>query len=102
MSNVMRLCLVCYRASLWLYPLELRRSYGGEMIAAFAQMLAAESAAHGLRGIAASGCRAITEIFTVAIPGHIHSDWVITAILLLGTNLGVLLLEDLFFVRRVP
>src|SRR4051794_40726411 len=96
----MRLLVVCYRSSLWLYPSELRRSYGADMTEAFAQILAAESAARGVWGVASAGCRAIRELFIIGVPGYIESEWMMTTVLLLGMNLGGLLLECLFFVRR--
>ena len=100
MPTLMRLLLVGYRSSLWFYPAELRRSYGADMTEAFAEILAEESAARGTWGVASASCRALREIFTIAVPGHIESEWMMTTLLLFGMNLGGLLLECLFFVRR--
>jgi hypothetical protein len=82
--------LSCYRALLWLYPRELRQAYGNDMADVFNQILWAEWTSRGMRGIAAAGRRAIGEVFTIAIPGLIVSDWMIATGLSLVITSGVL------------
>ncbi len=90
----------CYRALLWLYPADLRRKYGMEMATVFDETLRAEWSNRGARGVATAGCRAIRELFTVAIPGQLVSEWMMIVGLSLAINLGIVVLEALFFVRR--
>ena len=92
MPTVIRYLSVCYRALLWLYPAELRGAYGTEMANVFEQVLRREWQRRGARGVAATGCRAVGELFTVAMPGRLMSDWVIAAGLSLVITSGVLAL----------
>lgn len=80
----------CYRTLLWLYPAELRRAYGHDMSDAFERGLDAEWRRRGGWGVVRAGCRAITELFTVAIPGHLMNEWVITASVTLVLNSAIL------------
>lgn len=80
----------CYRATLWLYPAQLRRAYGRDMADAFERGLDAEWKRRGQRGILRAGLRAAGEFFTVALPGHLMSDWLITAGLAIVINSGIL------------
>jgi hypothetical protein len=80
----------CYHALLWLYPAELRRAYGRDMADAFERGLDAEWRRHGRWGVFRAGLRAAGELFTVAIPGHLMSEWIITAGLSLVINAGIL------------
>jgi hypothetical protein len=100
MPTIIRYILWCYRASLRLYPSELRGAYGTEMADAFEEILNAEWTARGLRGVASAGWGAICELVTIAIPGRLASEGMILIGLSLAMNLGVLALEDMFFVRR--
>jgi hypothetical protein len=70
------------------------------MTDAFAEILNAEWTGRGLRGVALAVCHAISELFTIAIPGRLASERMILIGLSLAMNLGVLALEDMFFVRR--
>ena len=100
MPAVLQCVSGCYRALLWLYPTDLRRKYGEEMTDVFEAVLLAEWTNRGARGVAAAVYRAIRELFTVAIPGQLVSDWMVIIGLSLAINLGVVVLEALFFVRR--
>jgi hypothetical protein len=84
--------LACYRALLWLYPPDLRNAYGKDMENIFEQLLRTEWTNRGARGVAATGCRAFGELFTVAIPRQLMSDWMIAAGLSLVITSGVLAL----------
>ena len=86
MPKTLRYILSCYRALLWLYPAELRGEYGAEMTSVFEQALRSEFEKRGMRGVAAIGCRAVGELFTVAIPGQLMSEWMILAGLSLVIN----------------
>jgi hypothetical protein len=90
--KILRYFSVCYRALLVLYPSHLREAYGGEMAKVFDQLLWTEWTSRGARGVAATGWRAIGELFTVAIPGHLMSEWMIAAGLSLVITSGVLAL----------
>jgi len=90
--KILRCFSICYRALLLLYPAHLREAYGAEMASVFDQLLWTEWRSRGLRGVATTGCRAIGEVFTVAIPGQLMSDWMIAASLSLVITSGVLML----------
>jgi hypothetical protein len=90
MPNSPQFVLGCYRALLWLYPAELRRAYGTDMVDVFEQLLWSEWKRRGMRGVAAAGWHAIGEVFTVAIPSQLVSDWMIATGLSLVITSGVL------------
>ena len=80
----------CYRMLLRLYPAELRGHYGDEMAAVFAQSLRDAYVRAGRRGAAVACARAFGEFFTVALPRHLTSDWLIAASLSLVITTGML------------
>ena len=90
MPKTLQYVLGCYRALLWLYPPDLRHAYGNDMADVFNQLLWAEWRSRGMRGVAAAGCCAIGEVFTIAIPGQLVSDWMITTGLSIVITSGVL------------
>jgi hypothetical protein len=92
MSAPLRYLSACYRALLWLYPRHLREAYGADMAAVFDQLLRREYRKRGVRGVAGTICRAIGELFSVAIPAHLMSEWVISASLSLLINSAILVL----------
>src|ERR1017187_436713 len=92
MSKILQHLSDCYRAMLWLYPSDLREAYGKDMANVFEQLLRTEWMRRGTRGVAATSCRAMGELFTVAVPGHMRSDWIIAAGLSLVINAGILAL----------
>ena len=102
MPKTVEYILGVYRMALWLYPTDLRHSYGADMAAAFEELLRTESARSGSRGLARIGCRAIGELFTVAIPLRIASEELMTAGLTLAINSGVLALLVWFLMRSPP
>ena len=92
MLRILRYLSLCYRVLLWLYPAELRSVYGADMAYVFEQLLRTEWQRRGARGVAVTGCRAVGELFTVAIPGRLMSDGMIAAGLSLVITSGVLAL----------
>jgi hypothetical protein len=92
MLRILRYLSLCYRALLWLYPADLRNAYGRDMANVFDQLLRTEWQRRGTRGVTATGCRAIGEVFTVAIPERLMSDRMIAAGLSLVITSGVLAL----------
>ncbi|HEU5022397.1 MAG TPA: hypothetical protein VFT60_10910 [Bryobacteraceae bacterium] len=82
----------CYRTLLWLYPSELRRAYGRDMADVFERALDAEWRRRGRWGVVGMGLRAASEVFTVAIPGHLMNEWLIAGGLSLVINSGILAL----------
>ncbi|HWF07053.1 MAG TPA: hypothetical protein VG297_01250 [Bryobacteraceae bacterium] len=80
----------CYRLSLRLYPGGLRASYGDEMASDFEQLIHDEYARRGARGVARASLRAFREFFTVALPRHLVSDWLIAASLSVVITSGIL------------
>ncbi len=80
----------CYRVLLRLYPMELRGRYGDEMTAVFGQSLRDAYVRSGRRGAALACARAFGEFFTVALPRHLTSDWLIAASLSLVITTGIL------------
>jgi hypothetical protein len=84
-------CLTfCYRVIVRLYPAELRTAYGEEMTATFQQVIRDEYDRAGFRGLARASALAFGEFFTVALPGHLVSDWLIAASLSLVITPGLL------------
>ncbi|HVW09218.1 MAG TPA: hypothetical protein VHC90_11590 [Bryobacteraceae bacterium] len=90
MPRYLRYLSFCYRAVLRLYPADLRLPYGDEMTMAFQQFVRDEYARAGVRGIARASGYAFREFFTVALPRHLMSDWLIAASLSLVITSGVL------------
>jgi hypothetical protein len=90
-----------YRLLLWLYPAALRRDYGAEMIAVFAELLSTETTT---RGRAALVFQALAEVFTIALPGHLASERVIAAGLSLVITSAVLgsLVKIMMYMRPHP
>jgi hypothetical protein len=100
MSKTLRYILGCYRALLWFYPPDLRRKYGNEMADIFEQLLQTEWTRRGARGVAATGCRAIGELFTIAVPRQLLSQWMIVTGLSLAISSGILVLLVGIMMRR--
>lgn len=80
----------CYRVLLQLYPSEFRRHYGDEMAAVFGQFLRDTYVRGGRRGVAVACARAFGEFFTIALPRHLASDWLVAASLSLVITVGIL------------
>ena len=80
----------CYRLLLRLYPAELRGHYGDEMTAVFGQSLRDAYVRAGRRGATLACARAFGEFFTVALPRHLTSDWLIAVSLSLLITTGIL------------
>jgi hypothetical protein len=76
-----------YRLLLWLYPADLRRDYGDEMTAVFTELLSTQPTTGGRAAIVG---RALGEVFTIALPGHLASERVIAASLSLVITSAVL------------
>jgi hypothetical protein len=86
-----------YRAFIRLYPSDLRNEYGADMAAAFEQLIRDEYMRRGTRGVLAVSASAFAEFFTVALPRHFRSDWLIASLLsliitssVLGSLVGVM------------
>lgn len=92
MPRTLRCILHCYRASLWLYPPDLRRAYGRDMAAVYEQFLNAQWTSRGARGVASAVCRAIGELFTIALPRQFASEWMAVAGVTVLINSGFLAL----------
>ncbi len=96
------MCIIAvYRLLLWLYPADLRREYGDEMTAVFTELLSTETTT---RGRAALTCRAVSEVFTIALPGHLASEAVIAAglsLVITSTVLGSLV-KIMMYMRPRP
>ena len=81
MPRALKCILACYSASLWLYPAELRRSYGREMADVFEQQLLAAWTREGLRGVRETCICAIEELITIALPARIWNERLIAPVL---------------------
>jgi len=92
MPRALQYLSVSYRVLLWLYPADLRDAYGQDMANVFDQQLWTAWVNRGTRGVAVAGCRAINELFTIAIPRRLMSDRAIAAALSLIITSGVLAL----------
>jgi hypothetical protein len=80
----------CYRMILRLYPAELRTPYGEEIAAVFQQLIRDAYNRSGTPGVALASARAFGEFFTVAVPRHLASGWLIAGSLSLVITSGVL------------
>jgi hypothetical protein len=90
MPRYLRYLLLGYSLLLRLYPAELRRPYGSEMTSAFHQFIRDEYSRAGNTGVALAAARAFGEFFTIAVPRHLVSDWLIAASLSLLITSGIL------------
>ena len=72
-----------FRLFLWCYPAEFRQQFGAEMADTFAQQLESENRERGAAGVLQVSLRAASEVFTAAIPQHLHKPSVIAAALAL-------------------
>jgi hypothetical protein len=90
MPRYLKHLAACYRLTLRLYPRGLRTSYGDEMAADFEQLIHDEYARRGARGVARTSLHAFREFFTVALPRHLVSEWLIAASLSVVITSGIL------------
>jgi hypothetical protein len=90
MPQYLKYLPACYRLFLLLYPSGLRTAYGDEMAAAFQQIIQDQYRIRGTRGVAVASAHAFGEFFTVALPMHLVSDWLIAASLSLVITSSVL------------
>jgi hypothetical protein len=79
-----------YGVLLRLFPADLRTVYGGEMANIFSHLVHDEYRRRGAVGVACVSARAFGEFFTVALPRHLASDWLISASLSLIITSSVL------------
>jgi hypothetical protein len=77
MQPVTRISLLIYGCSVWLYPSELRKRFGPEMLDVFAELVAETSAQRGARGVASLWWITLTESLTVGLLSRLQSTAVI-------------------------
>ena len=77
MQPVIQISLIIYGCLLWLYPRDLRRRFGPEMLDVFAELIAETSAQRGPRGVASIWWIAVTESVTVGLFSRLQSTVVI-------------------------
>jgi hypothetical protein len=69
MNRFLRWSLWAYGHLLILYPEDLRRDFGAEMLEAFAHDLTFESSARGVKGVLRVWFIALREMISIALPG---------------------------------
>jgi hypothetical protein len=72
MPGILRWSLKAYRSLLILYPDDLRRDFGSEMLETFAQDLAGEYAAHSIKGSVRVWRIALRETIRIALPAWLQ------------------------------
>jgi hypothetical protein len=102
MTRYLNHLAACYRVTLRLYPSQLRTGYGDEMAADFQRLIHDAYRRRGGRAVARISVRAFGEFFTVALPGHLVSDWFIAASLSFVITSSVLGLLVGIMTARVP
>jgi hypothetical protein len=90
MPRYLDFATVCYGMLVRLFPAEFRTAYGDEMMAVFGQFVRDEYVRAGWRGAALACAHSFGEFFTVALPRHLVSEWLIAASLSLVITSGVL------------
>jgi hypothetical protein len=70
-STVLEVSRKVYERSLVLYPSELRRDFGAEMVEVFDAQVADAYSRSGFPGFLCVWFRAMREFFTIALPGRI-------------------------------
>jgi len=97
MQPVTRISLLIYGCSVWLYPSELRKRFGAEMLDVFAELVAQTLAQRGPRGVASLWWITLTESVTVGLSSRLHSTLVIAGVV----SFSIASLIAWFFFRSV-
>jgi hypothetical protein len=84
MNNAIRLSSLAYRGILALYPEDLRREFGDEMLDVFVQDLVDTGHGCGPRGVLRVWRRALIEVISIAIPRQLVSPVVIAPAISFG------------------
>jgi hypothetical protein len=81
MNKAIRLSSVAYRGIVALYPEDLRREFGDEMLDVFVQDLVHTGHGCGLRGMLRVWRRALIEVISIAMPRQLVSSVVIAPVI---------------------
>jgi hypothetical protein len=73
MTRFLRWSLRAYRSLLIVYPGDLRRDFGPEMLDAFAQDLSVECAAHSIKGVIRVWRITLRELIQIALPACLQT-----------------------------
>jgi hypothetical protein len=87
MIRFLRWSLWVYRRCLFLYPEDLRRGFGAEMMEAFAQDLVFESSARGFSGVVHVWRVALREVLAIGLPGLLEIPAIIVPVLAAATTI---------------
>jgi hypothetical protein len=93
MTNFADWSACLYRRLLLLYPNDLRRDYGAEMLLAFHDDMESARRDAGVRGVFRIWRYAFAEVLRLALPAHIASPAVLVPALLLAFTLGAISFE---------
>ena len=97
MQPLTRISLLIYGCSLWLYPSELRRRFGAEMLDVFAELVAETSGQRGRCGVASLWWTTLSESVTVGLSSRLQSTSVIAG----AVSFSIASLIAWFFFRSV-
>lgn len=101
MSALLSFSLRAYAAMLFLYPAELRRDFGGEIIDVFREDLNHASAFRGFAGLAGVWACALREFVRIALPAYAENRRVAVPAILFSLNETVLTIpQKLIFTHR--
>ncbi|HEX4135862.1 MAG TPA: hypothetical protein VHY84_14705 [Bryobacteraceae bacterium] len=79
MTRLLRWSLRAYRGLLIVYPDNLRRDFGPEMLEAFTSDLSSECAAHGIRGAIRVWRITLREVIRIALPALLRTPAVVVS-----------------------
>lgn len=101
MSALLSFSVRAYAAMLFLYPAELRRDFGAEILDVFREDLGHAGSFRGLAGIASVWACALREFLRIALPAYAENRRVAVPAILFALNEAVLTIpQKLIFVHR--
>jgi hypothetical protein len=101
MSALLTFSIRAYSAMLFLYPSELRRDFGAEILLVFREDLNSASSYRGFSGIASVWACALREFVRIALPAYAENRRVAVPSILFALNEAVLTIpQKLIFTHR--
>ena len=89
MTSAVRVSCLLYKMLLFTYPSDFRLRFESEMVTTFSDLVCGEWKHNGVPGVARVWRSAVGEVFSVAVPLHLHSPIVIAISLALLSSFGL-------------
>lgn len=102
MSILLRFSIRVYAVMLFLYPGELRRDFGAEILDVFREDLDNGSSYRGVTGIASVWACALREFFRIALPAYAENRRVAVPSILFALNETILTLPQKLIFAHQP